>query len=542
MKTITSFIVCVVLFFMMGSSSYAQNWSSVGTIDNYIGIKAGVDANTNHYIAGNFFDSVTVSGVTYYAGGYNDVFVCKYDSAGSLLWIKHLEADNVGMSAMKVTPEGAIYIAGLYSGTLQVDSVSITSVQTRPIIIKINPEGNCAWIRQRITAAVEGTFRNLFITPDEEIYTTTGLTQTGYTINNAEVIKMDSSGNELWSKFYTLNIISGCTGSMNLVFSDIIADEYGHVMVAGINNIPSSCTATCTLQSVPVGSDESFIISFDTAGNFRYINKYNNHFMSLFSLQNGNYAFTAWNMSSMLIAGVPYLSQGSSDFGIAYIDSTGNNYGGTAFGGIGADDIFSVTQDNMHNLLLFGSYGDTVTFNGVTLAPHDPLIYDGDIYLLSLNPANNTVNWNYTFGDFGGDYGVEAFYNKYNNRIFCAGTSFSDSLPLGSVTLMNPNNRMSFFGEVNMPLGAAVNELSADDNSLFKIYPNPSSSSLTYMMKDHRDIERLTIHNELGSVVNTFSNIDPSSGVLDIPTLKSGVYMLEAQTKHAVYTKKFIKL
>ncbi len=78
------------------------------------------DAAGNTFVGGTFYYGFEVAGETYSSeGGTTDGFVVKLDPGGEVVWVQEIEsADNEGVGAMTLAPNGHLIVAGYTDGTL----------------------------------------------------------------------------------------------------------------------------------------------------------------------------------------------------------------------------------------------------------------------------------------------------------------------------------------------------------------------------------------------------------------------------------------
>jgi len=72
----------------------------------------------------------------------------------------------------------------------------------------------------------------------------------------------------------------------------------------------------------------------------------------------------------------------------------------------------------------------------------------------------------------------------------------------------------------------------------FKVYPNPVTDKLTVQSLD---MKKLTVSDLLGRTLKTYKLQNESSKVIDMNSLRSGIYFISIETGKGTYTSKFIK-
>ncbi len=134
---------------------YSQWINSVGGTDEDSGLSIAVDNNGNVYTIGYFYDVVDFdpgSGETFLtSNGNGDVFVAKYDEAGSLLWAISFGGGGSDYGQdIAVDNDGNIYVTGWFYGTVDFDpsanAAELTSAGGADIFCaKYNAGGNYLW-------------------------------------------------------------------------------------------------------------------------------------------------------------------------------------------------------------------------------------------------------------------------------------------------------------------------------------------------------------------------------------------------------------
>lgn len=256
----------------IGDSSYEQAFS------------IAIDGGGSVYLTGTFSGTVDFDpGVGVFnlsSTIYWDVFVCKINSAGGLVWAK--EIDGGGWMAglfVAVSSSGEVYATGGFYGTADFDpgpgvfNLTASSPAYRDIyLIKLDASGNFVWARQ-VTASnmmwcyaialdpggylsATGTFGGTVdFDPGPGVYTITAGSQ------NAFVLKLDPSGNFAWAKsFESPGGVAGYSIAM---------DANGNVYTVGHFNGSTDFDPGPGLNIfVPLGYNHAFLSKLDAAGNF----------------------------------------------------------------------------------------------------------------------------------------------------------------------------------------------------------------------------------------------------------------------------------
>lgn len=149
-----------------------------------------VDTAGNAYIVGRTWGPL---GGTY--AGANDIFVVKYDPAGTFLWSKQFGTSlDDEPRDVKTDNSGNIYIVGGTFGSLFGTN---NSRFTDLFIVKYDSNGNTLWSKQLGTSSSQDYAHGVTIDSSNNVYVV-GFTQNGDT--DIIVYKFDSNGNAVWDK------------------------------------------------------------------------------------------------------------------------------------------------------------------------------------------------------------------------------------------------------------------------------------------------------------------------------------------------------
>lgn len=121
------------------------------------GFAIAVDSSGNSYVTG--YTNADLDGVgTGTLTGTSDVFVAKYNTDGTLLWVKQLGVAGVGAYArsIAVDPAGNCYVTGNTDGGLY---GNIQAGSTDVFVLKYNTTGTIQWVKQMgVAAGLKSTY------------------------------------------------------------------------------------------------------------------------------------------------------------------------------------------------------------------------------------------------------------------------------------------------------------------------------------------------------------------------------------------------
>ena len=209
--------------------------------------------------------------------GSSDIFLAKYDAAGNVLWARQAGGNGDDQaSALAVDAATNLYVSGFFSGTATFGSTNLTSRGANTthdlFVAKYNAAGTLLWVIQaggNDEDAAQGIATdgsgNIFVTGN---FTTTALFgSTNVTGNGTDIFvaKYDPAGHLVWvRKAGGNNVIYGDTGF------GIAVDAAGAPWVTGYFSGTASFGSTNLASSA---FDDIFVAKYDPAGNLLWVRK-----------------------------------------------------------------------------------------------------------------------------------------------------------------------------------------------------------------------------------------------------------------------------
>jgi hypothetical protein len=466
-----------------------------------------IDGNGNIYSSGYFRGTVDFDpgeGVVSLTSPLASIFLLKLDSSGNFLWVKSFGGSIGGNSGNTIAFDGAghLYLGGNFAGRTDFDPGDGTAFITPAtgedaFIVKLDLNGNYIWARSFGglggnanadgigTIEVDGSgnvIANGLFTGEVDFDPGIGESKLLSISGNSSdffILKLNSSGNFVWAKSIDT---SGPPygGTLSL-------DSDGNVYAAGIfygaaDFDPGTGVETRTAAK----SMDTFIVSLDPAGNYRWANTYgvnadNANEDWIFSLANdraGNLYATGYFSGTVdfdLGTGVANLSASgnSNDIFILKLNSSGAHLWSKKYGNTGSDGAWSITTDTSGNVYTTGGFTGEVNFN--TNASPETLTSGSnslDTYILKLDPSGNFL-WAKRAGGSGSDNGIAISLDRVGN-VYTAGifTNTVDFNPGADTSNVQSNGDIDIFilklnstGEVDVAearaAAAAVREAAA---------------------------------------------------------------------------------
>jgi len=224
----------------------------------------------NIYVTGYFKGTANFSGTYLTASGSRDIFVAKYTSDGVFQWARKAGGggDDEGY-AISSDPSGNCYVTGYFTGGANFSGVGISAYGSKDIFIaKYNSAGSLVWVKKAGgTAAdyghgikVDNNY-NVFLTGGFRVKSTFGSIQLTAQKGDADVFvaRYDQNGNAVW--------VRKGGGPINDYGRGIALDANSNLYITGNYGL-NATFGTTTLSGAD--STEIYFASYDPSGNFRW--------------------------------------------------------------------------------------------------------------------------------------------------------------------------------------------------------------------------------------------------------------------------------
>ncbi len=442
-----------------------------------------VDPSGNVYVTGYFssetitFDTINLNNASSLETT-SDIFVCKYDSSGNLIWAR---------------------CAGGLKNDLAQD-------------ISVDASGNIY---------ISGYFRSSTI-----IFGTDTLINKG----NSDVflVKYDNNGNIIW--------VRGAGGTDEDVANSVSLDSSGNLLVAGGFDSPTVIFGTDTLTNA--GSTDIYLVKYDSYGNIIWAKRAGgtstDYAKSVATDSLGNIFMTGSFESQKIIFGLDTLTHaGSGDVYLVKYDDSGSVIWARSSEGTGDDRVNSVFSDASGNVFITGgNWGSSVTFGSFTL------VYYGnwDIFLVKYDNSGNVL-WAKSAGGATGENSFSVAVNADGN-IYLTGTFSGTTLILGPDTLTFSGSSPSMF---LAKLGSTiVSSGTISYSSSILPYPNPAAEKITVEVPAGIPCISVEITSINGQTLMQ-QDLNGPTATIGIGNLPAGIYIVKVIGGRASKVGKFVK-
>ncbi len=327
------------------------------------GIKTRTDSTGDIYITGIAYGDITSDSDE----GEADVFLTKYNSSGTRLWLKQLGTDEEDyVQDIKISSSGSIYLAGYTDGVMETDA----SYDGSDIfVMKFNSSGTRQWVRQIGTDSDDHCW-GLAVDASDNIYLAgdTGGVFTGVDVSNNQgvdmvLIKLDATGTLQWVKQL---------GTDQRINTNTYSDSYGiAVSLDSSGDIVFGGNTNDAIGGDKIGDNDIVLAKYDSSGNQIWINQigteYGDYVEEIAISDSGNIYFTGYSYGTVDTS-YDYSNYSEShtytELFVFKYNSSGQQQWVTQYGSAYFDRGNALVLDSSENVYLAGNTsGDLVADN-----------------------------------------------------------------------------------------------------------------------------------------------------------------------------------
>jgi len=354
--------------FVDGSSTSSITWSKTyGGAGNDGAYNLIQTIDGGYALAGYFSPS---------GNNNQDYWLIKTDLSGTVQWNKTYGGVGIDDAyAVLATTDGGYALAGFTnsSGAGNYDGW----------LVKVDSTGNMQWNKTYGGATADDLY-TVFQTNDGGYVLAGYTTSFGAGAADGRFIKVDSSGNLLWSQTY------GGTGVDDIV-SMVKTSDGGYALVG-------------FTRSFGAGGTDFWLVKVDSEGVLQWNKTYggpsDDSAHTVIQTSDGGYALAGFTNS---------FGQGDKDFWLVKVDSSGNMDWNKTFGGTGTDDATSLVKTNDGGYVLAGS----TTSSGAG---------SSDVLVVKVDSSGNLL-WSQTCGGTGADYAYSIIQTSDGGYAFVGNTA-----------------------------------------------------------------------------------------------------------------------
>ena len=332
------------------------------------GVALTMDDDQSIYDMTTFSGSLTIVNQSFTSRGSQDIVIRKSSSSGFFQWVRHLGGKGQDIAYDIVADnDDNVYLTGSFTDSLFYNNTFLIkgdAIKIQSFILKINPEGNVIWVR-KLEADVAVMAR---------------------TITKGQGGEMIISGSFEGNGNFGAGFSAGNNGGMDGFLIKI-----------------SGASGNTTFMRTFGGPENDTVLQ-------HFTDNQNNYYLA------GDFRQTvdfdpgpAQQLKS---------NMGMADGYVLKLSATGNFVWVRTFGSSGLDQAVSLTADGQRNVIVTGSFSNSVNFS----ESGNPAQSKGstDIFLVKLDEFGST-QWHNTYGDSLQDAGSRVIVNT-NGIIYLAGS------------------------------------------------------------------------------------------------------------------------
>ncbi len=301
-------------------------------------------------------------------------------------------------NSVTVDLSGNILTAGFFqSPSIDIDTTTLTIFNTGGqdmFIVKYNAAGSVLWARSaggnsfvNANTVVSDTAGNVIIAGGFEASTltfgSTTLFNSSIGYNDMYVVKYDAFGNVIWA--------ASAGGNSDDVASFGAVDSTGNIVIAGYFGSSTITFGTTLLTNSGALYEDVFIVKYDAMGNVLWANSIGGNFIEVPASVASDAAENVvvslhYNSSTLTIGSSTFINAGSFDVIIAKYDPAGNVLWTKSIGGPNSEEA-TVTSDAFGSLIVAGSFASPTLVFGTTTLTNSGFI---DLFLAKLGGTAST--------------------------------------------------------------------------------------------------------------------------------------------------------
>nr|MBK9650937.1 T9SS type A sorting domain-containing protein [Bacteroidota bacterium] len=455
-KLLSTFIFLLTTFFCY--AQYDIEWQRTIGGDFHDELDKIISTNDGGYILGGRSTSNISKDKTENCNGYDDYWIVKIDSLGSIMWQNTIGGSKYDRLTEAVqTTDGGFLIGGFshsgISGDKNEDSLGYSDIW----ILKLDHVGNIIW---QNTIGGKGTdvLQEIALTPDGGFllgtYSDSDISddKAENSINSSFdfwIIKIDSLGAIIWEN--TLG------GSDNDYFTCMISTNDASFILAGTSYSDISGDKNQNSK----GSDDFWIIKIDSLGNIIWQNTIggntNDRPYSITNSVGGGFVLAGWSNSNISSDKLEN-NIGGEDFWVVKIDSLGGIVWENTLGGNMGDAAYCVLQTSDGGYII-----DGISTSNISVDKSENSKGIWDTWIIKLDSLG-IIKWQKTIGGDNLDYSFSVVATNDGGYLF---GGFTGSNTSGNI-ITNSNGYYDYW----------IAKLSPSSNLSGKVYADINQNNI----------------------------------------------------------------
>lgn len=437
----------------------------------------------------------------------------KTDATGNIQWQKDLggSQNDSAYKIIKTNDGGYMVACNTYSNDGQITTINHGLIDIW--LVKLDNSGNILWSKTYGCADYDGVSGIVQTTDGGYVFAGNSTENNGdvtgnHGMNDLWVVRIDVTGTIIWQKSY---------GGTEYDFANDIksTNDGGFILCGGTSSTDFDVTSNH-------GSFDAWVLKINSSGNLIWQKTYggtlHDEAYSVLQTDDGGYIIAGQAVSAN---GDVSDHHGQIDCWVVKLTSTGTISWKKSYGGLLSDSAIEIIKSGDGGYVVAGGAGST---DGFFAANHGL----GDAYIYKIN-AVGTIVWQKLLGGTSYDYFTSIEATPDGGYIAC-GTSASDN---GDAA---PGHGLEDFWVVK--LGPENLETSGFTQNQLMIYPNPAKNQLNLYFSDTVTIDKITVTDISGKIIlSQQENYDQ----IEIENLRAGIYFIQAFSGNKTFQTKFIK-
>jgi len=468
-----------------------------------------------------------------FAHGEYDIWLVKTDWYGNLLWEKTIGgSDDDSPLNFYLTPEGNYIIS---CGTFSNDGDISGNHGGRDYwVAKTDSLGNIIW--QRCLGSSVNDYSEQMVVDDMgNIYVIGGSHGDDGDITDPHgfvdfwIVKLNQDGELLWDR--------SLGGTITDWGQCISPTPDGGYIVGGLTDSPDG-DVEC--ENTNIGQFDMWIVKLDSLNNIQWQQCYGgselDNAIDIKITDDGGYIIAGITKSNDGdVSGFHGIAGESADLWIVKIDSLGTIEWQRCLGGTeneGNPKIY-LTEDQEY---LISGYA--FSNNGDVSGNHSNPGYFADIWLLKLSEEGELL-WQQCFGSWGGEATAGVCIISDTELMLAGGASHpSGSVECDLFAPGPPSDSDLWMFKIVDTVSVQIPENKMDHFNI-NVFPNPAQSFITFELPEQYRNCMLEIIDVYGNILIS-TVISNSKELIDIQTLKTGVYFYQVMKDGIVQTGRFL--
>jgi len=454
------------------------------------------DDNGYIYIAGNFNGTITHDDYNFTTSGLQDMFLAKYSSTGSIVWIKQLGgtgAENV--YGLALSPDQKfVYIGFTFNGTTNIDGWQLTAERNDVAVAKFSNMGELDMLFPIASGAEHQINGNLSVDADNNVLVLVNFSNQAdiaggivkcfaneYSTRQNVLVKIDEWGNYIWHRMFETSSALSYIRTVTTYGTDIyLSGMFSNSISFDNQTIYSSNTKR-----------DGFVAKLNSDGSDLWVRRImganNDIYIYRHSLDaDGNiYISGYFNCNQLTLDSIdgllsnihPINTSTKNDMLIAKYNADGILQWVNTKGSTGEDKLYNIVASTS-NFAAVGSYGGNISNLGLTLKGGiDACILIGDAttgQITTTTSAKGSLNEN----------AWSCLINSNGRSYHYMGEFSSSKLYIGNDSLINPrtNYRDGFLAKIGCfdDINFTANKVSCPGGSNGSITATPTSGNEPY--------------------------------------------------------------